>query len=94
MNAHSSQINCITALNDESQMYATGAIKDIKVWRLFDCVHVIPNAHTNAILSLKTFRVMNQLERKFEQVLVSGSKDKQLKIWSLTSVFSSEASSD
>jgi WD40 repeat protein len=46
-------------LNDELCIFATGAMKDIKVWKLFECIHIIPNAHSNAVISLKTFRIMN-----------------------------------
>jgi len=51
-------------------------MKEIKVWKLFECVHIIPNAHTNSILSLKMFRIFNPNDRKHEDMLVSGGKDK------------------
>jgi WD40 repeat protein len=66
--------------------FATGAMKEIKVWKLFECIHVIPNAHTNSILSLKMFKIFNPSERKTEEVLASGGKDKQLKLWNITNI--------
>ena len=43
LNAHTSQINCISKLNDT--YFATGAMKEIKIWRLFECVQVLATAH-------------------------------------------------
>jgi hypothetical protein len=43
LNAHASQINCISKLSDT--YFATGAMKEIKIWRLFECVQVLATAH-------------------------------------------------
>ena len=57
LNAHNSQINCSANIND--QYFATGASKEVKIWKFYECVHVIPNAHSNAILSLKVMKFQN-----------------------------------
>ncbi|CDW71136.1 traf-type zinc finger family protein [Stylonychia lemnae] len=81
VNAHTSQINCITAVND--QLFATGATKEVKIWKFYECVQVIPTAHSTAILSIKAFKIMNHSTRQLELMLATGSKDKHLKLWSL-----------
>jgi hypothetical protein len=58
-------------------------MKEIKIWKLFECVHVIANAHANSILSLRMFSLYNPTERKNEEILASGGKDKQLKLWNI-----------
>jgi hypothetical protein len=69
-----------------NKLFATGAMKEVKVWKFYECVHVIPQAHQNAVLCLKVLKIMNSAERKFEMMLASASKDKQLKLWSLASL--------
>jgi WD40 repeat protein len=58
-------------------------MKEIKIWKLFECVHLIPTAHSNSILSLKMFSLYNPSERKNEEILASGGKDKYLKLWNV-----------
>lgn len=74
LNAHSSQINCLTSVS--GQLFATGALKEIKLWKCFECVHVIATAHSNAIITLKMMRFGDG-----GVLLASGSKDKQMKLW-------------
>jgi WD40 repeat protein len=81
VNAHNNPINCLCAIDD--QYFATGAAKEVKVWKFYECVQVIPNAHQNTILSMKTLRVMNHQERALEFMLATGSKDKHVRLWSL-----------
>ena len=49
---------------------------------------MIPNAHSNSILSLKMFKMFNPNERRSEEILASGGKDKQLKLWNITHLIS------
>eukprot|EP00347_Sterkiella_histriomuscorum_P004373 403360704 len=86
VNAHSSQINCLSKVSDE--LFATGATKEVKIWKFYECVHIIPNAHSNQILSIKSFMIMNSQSRVLEPFLVTGSKDKQLKLWNLNQILS------
>lgn len=89
LNAHNSPINCVQAVNDK--YFATGAMKEVKIWKFYECVHVIQTAHQNSVLSLKVFKIMNHLDKSYEQVLATGSKDKQLKLWSLASLVDESA---
>ncbi|TNV82776.1 hypothetical protein FGO68_gene14731 [Halteria grandinella] len=84
LNAHNSQINCIQSINDK--YFATGGMKEVKIWKFYECIHVIANAHQNSVLSMKVFKIMNHIEKAYEQVLATGSKDKQLKLWSLATL--------
>ena len=90
VNAHSSGINCIANVADK--YFATGSTKEIKIWKFYECVHIIPNAHQNSILSLKLFSIMNYHDRRNELFLASGGKDKQLKLWGMDSLLESQSS--
>ena len=84
VNAHNTQINCIANISDK--YFATGAMKEIKIWKFYECVHIVPNAHQNSVLSLKLFNILNPSDRKREVLLASGGKDKQLRLWSIASL--------
>ena len=84
MNAHNSQINCITGIQDK--FFATGAMKEIKIWKFFECLTVIQNAHSNSVLCIKAFKIFNSSDRNLELILASGSKDKNLKFWGISSI--------
>ena len=49
-------------------------MKEVKIWKFYECVYVISNAHSNSILSMKMFKIMNR--NTHEYVLATGSKDK------------------
>ena len=65
-------------------------MKEIKIWKFYECLTVIQNAHANAVLCIKTFKLMNVNERILELVLASGSKDKHLKMWNISQVIEQE----
>ena len=75
LNAHTSQINLIAKIDDT--FFATAASKEFKVWRCYECLVNVPNAHMNTILCMKVLERFNSCAN----MIATGSKDKQMKFW-------------
>jgi WD40 repeat protein len=93
--AHDSDIHCITVLpfNQHNIMFATGAVQQIKFWDSTGiCTIVIHDAHIGPIYSITAFLTADQIVRETfrrnEQqslvdngMILTGGKDKSLKLW-------------